>query len=383
MIEEQYIKQLQKQYNVYLRNIILEQPFAPVLLTGGKERPGTTRELHQRIQLFQQYEKTEDRNGWLIEWKEWSSKKLGKQQWPAKITVATEADFLYLLQKQEEVAAFRMQLRVMLNWNGKISGWLSAQPRKVLELQKKWNDISVVTDYLLVNDVAGHYMRSLSVPVHTKFIKDNEGVILSLLKFLAPEKFTEECTGLDVALNLQQKPFIYPMRWLDPLLAEKYSHGMDVLGVTPEGLKKLSWEIEAICMVENETNLYLLPQVKGMMAICSWGKALSLLREVPLLQQTQLFYWGDLDDEGFHMLNSFRQHYPHVQSLLMDKATVQFHVAEMLAQSVSYRKAQFSSLFIQEHEAYNMLAATNGRIEQEKLQQEYIQQVLQAALKEV
>jgi hypothetical protein len=219
-------------------------------------------------------------------------------------------------------------------------------------------------------------MRSLPVPVHTKFIKENEGIILSLLKHLVPGKFTEECAALDVALNLQKKPFIYPMRWLDPLLADQYSHGMEVLGVTSEGLKKLSWEIQAICMVENETNLYLLPQVKGMMAICSWGKALSLLREVPLLQQTKLFYWGDLDDEGFHMLNSFRHHYRHVQSLLMDKATVQFHTAEMSIQTAPYRNAELSYLFEAEQEAYNTLSATNGRIEQEKLQQQYIQQAL-------
>jgi hypothetical protein len=380
MIEEQYIKQLQKQYNDYLRNIILEQPFEPILLFGGKKKPDTTRELHQRIQLFQQYEKVEGRNGWQIEWKESISKKLGRQQWPEKITVTTEADFLHLLQKQEEVAAFRMQLQVMLNWNNNIRGWLSAQPRRVLELQKKWKDISAVTDYLLANDVTGHYLRSLPVPVHTKFIDDNEAVILSLLKYLDPERFSTAFTKLDVALRLQQKPLIYSIRWLDPLLADKYSHGMEVMGVTPEGLRKLSWEIEAICMVENETNLHLLPQVKGMMAVWSRGKALSLLKEVPLLQQTKLFYWGDLDDEGFHMLNSFRQHYPHTQSLLMDQATVNFHFTEMKTQSLPYRKMQLPFLLTEEQTAYNTLSAVNGRIEQEQLQQEYIQQVLRAVV---
>ena len=378
-MKEEYLKYLLKQYNGYLRSIVLEQAFEPVPVAIGP-LPQTTRELYQRIEAFQQYEKKEGGNGWVIEWKDWSSKKLGKQRWPEKITVSTEGDLFFLLNKQEEVNTFRQQLQLMIDWNGNIRSWLAAQPRRVLDWKNSWPGISAVLEYLMTNDVCEHYIRSLPVPVHTKFISEHESVILSLLKHLAPEKVQADVTKLSTALGLQQKPFIYPMRWLDPILAAKYTHNMEVLGVTPEGLKQLSWEVDAIVLVENETNLYLMPEVKETMAICSWGKALSLLREVPLLQQTRLFYWGDLDDEGFRMLNNVRQHYPHVKSLLMDQATVDFHLKELKSQDMPYHTATLNLLFPNEQSAYETLAATQGRIEQEQLQQQYIQHALQNAI---
>ena len=57
MTDNVYFLQLGKSYKSYLKNIIAGEPFRPIILRGGKNKPATTAELHKAITLFQQYEK--------------------------------------------------------------------------------------------------------------------------------------------------------------------------------------------------------------------------------------------------------------------------------------------------------------------------------------
>jgi hypothetical protein len=65
----------------------------------------------------------------------------------------------------------------------------------------------------------------------------------------------------------------------------------------------VQWDIRRVILVENETNLYLLPAMPFTLAVFSSGKALHLLGEIGLFGALALYYWGDLDEEGFIMLN--------------------------------------------------------------------------------
>jgi len=180
MIDKSYSIQLQKAYKSLLRNIILEKPFYPIQLRGGKNKPTTTADLHKVTESFLRFEKKGEMPGWKIEWEAWQSRKLGNQRWPASISIETEADLLFLLNKSEEVDFFRLQLQQLLQWNHHIAGWLAGQPAAVLEWKSRWKNICAVLDYLLQHDVANYYIRSLPVPVHTKFIEQNEPILLSL-----------------------------------------------------------------------------------------------------------------------------------------------------------------------------------------------------------
>ena len=45
----------------------------------------------------------------------------------------------------------------------------------------------------------------------------------------------------------------------------------------------------------------------------------------PWLRGRSVAYWGDLDTWSLHMLASARGHLPHLQALLMDRATFDTH----------------------------------------------------------
>jgi len=376
MTDHLYIVQLEKQYVQYLKNIILGISFQPIILRGGKNKPVTTAALHEQIRWFQSKEKKQNKKGWIIEWEEWASKKLGRQQWPLTVSVSTEEDFLFLIEKEKHVAAFKAQLHRLLQWNAAIKEWLAERPKFVLELNKSWSGICSVVDYLLNNDVSHHYLRSIPVPVHTKFIEQHKKVIHSILHHLNDVKFSSPDIPLEETLKLNRKPFFFTLRWLDEGLGLRYTVGMNLFAVPAHFLQQCEWIVERVILVENETNLYLFNKMPGTLAICSFGRALHLLKEIPFLHNTQLYYWGDVDEKGFEMLNEIREYYPHIISLFMDEATIVNHKTELDIKPIAYQKKKFLLLQPHEEEGYHLLLQNNQWLEQEKLQQEYVQMIL-------
>ena len=371
MIEQHYLDQLQKYYTRYLSSIIEGVSFTPVILKGGKAKPATTKELEQGITSFLRHQKSGNNPGWEISWEVWQSKKLGKQQWPASVAVTTETDLLYLLRKEKEVSQFRMVLQLLQQWRAGVSPWLAIKPLRVLEYKDRWDGICAVVDYLLQHDVAGQYIRCLRVPVNTKFIEQNGPLILSLLKHLAPDHFTTNANDLESALGLQRKPVLCTLRWLDPALASSHTSGMAVVGVTPEALRLAQWPVREVWLVENETNLYLLPQRSRAIALFGKGYAMHDLKEIQMLLQSRLIYWGDLDEDGFRMLHQFRQMYPHTESLLMDEATVHAHINEVRPVTLRFPH-QIMHLNTSEQGAWHLLRERSGRIEQEQIRQDWL-----------
>lgn len=381
MTDHLYIAQLEKQYIPYLKSVIQGAPFQPIVLRGGKNKPTTTAELHEQIRLFQTYEKKQNNKGWVIQWEEWTSKKLGTQQWPSIISVTTEHDFLFLIKREKEAIAFKDQLHKLLQWNAVIKEWLAEKPKIVLELSKSWPGICAVVDYLLKHDVYHHYLRSIPVPVHTKFIEQHKKVIHSILHHLSNEKFPSTDISLEDALGLNKKPFLFTLRWLDEDLCRQFTAGMNLFAVPVYYLQQQKWTVQRVILVENETNLYLFDNMPGTLVICSYGNALHLLKEIPFLHHTQLYYWGDMDERGFEMLNNIRGHYPHVVSLFMDEITTAYHQTALDVKSIIYQKKNFQLLRPHEEKAYQLLLQNNQWLEQEKLQQSFVQETLNQLFK--
>lgn len=367
-----FTPQLSKAYDQYLRSYITGTGFERIILRGGKQRPATTADLHESIRYFSSYEKSGEKKGWTIEWESWKSKRLGTQQWPAAISIDSVEDLLYLTDKQEEFDAFTKTLSYILQQKPVLSKWLAEKPERVLEYKEEWPGLFAVVDFLLTNDVHEYYLRNIPVPVHTKFIETYKTIIWSILSFINPERFSIDGQSFEQTIGVKPKPFLFTLRWLDRSMAETHINGIAVMGLAVEELRQLNWQPHEIWVVENETALYMLADKAGGLAIWSRGKALSLLTDIPMFTNTNLYYWGDLDEDGFAMLNDFRGLYPQVQSRFMDMACVNTHLPYLDIQPRMYRLEQLERLTNKEHEAFDLLVQKNGRLEQEKLLQSYV-----------
>lgn len=64
------------------------------------------------------------------------------------------------------------------------------------------------------------------------------------------------------------------------------------------------------------------PQKNNSMVIFGKGYGIHTLKQIPWLAKCKIYYWGDIDTDGFAMLSQIRSYYPRTQSLLMDEATL-------------------------------------------------------------
>lgn len=157
---------------------------------------------------------------------------------------------------------------------------------------------------------------------------------------------------------------------------KKLIPGAEVLGISTITLRNINWQVSELWLVENETTLYMLPTRPDAIAICSKGYALSELKNIPLFEKSPLYYWGDMNEDGFNLLSMCRQMYANTQSVFMDENSFLSHEKEMDKQPAIYRKQELPVLKDHEKRAFNSLKEYNGRIEQEKLQLSFVEQII-------
>lgn len=385
MTAADYISKLEKRYNKYLKDLIAGNVFEPIVLTVKQNNAENFAAFNEWLAALMVYNKKGDGKGWeLNNWKNVSlsqKKVMGAQVWPQLIKVKTEEDFLFLINKEAHNVEFKKELSKLLSWNAAMSEFLLNKPERILKLKDVWDDILRVVEFLISNDVSDQYSKSIPLPVNTKFLQTHEAIILELLHQIHPERFIKG-QDLEDSLSLRKKPFLFKMRWLDKVLAVENSDGMEVFAVSTAYLKSVSWRVQSILFVENETNLYMLPEVEDTLAIFSAGKALHLLKDIPLFHENDILYWGDLDEDGFMMLNDMRKHYSHVSSVFMDEETVNHHQKEIIRQPHKYRNEHhLEKLTDTEMSAFIGMKSVNGRIEQERLQQSFVNDKLLIILK--
>ena len=372
MSDHPYIRPLQQRYRQMLRILAEGKPFEPFDVRGFGRMPDTTTELHLQIRLLQKYEKTEGKLGWTVTWGQHTSRRVGVQQWPERITVDTPDDLAFLTTNGHAYAKFDHWLNILTTWRSEVRSFIISSPEALIEYDAEWPQIMNVVDKLLLLEDRSGFLRSISVPVHTKWLKLRQYLLLGLLRSIDPDRFSADVADLETAFFLFRKPLLFPIRWLDEERCRTEANGHVLTALPVEGMRRLLWSVEEVWLVENETNLHLLPQRSGAVAVFGFGKALSLLKDIPLFQRSRLFYWGDLDEDGFRMLASFRSMYPHAISFCMDPETVAAHQAEMVDQPQRYRPGIPEGLTLAEVDAFERLRGINGRIEQERIRLDHL-----------
>ena len=188
-----------------------------------------------------------------------------------------------------------------------------------------------VADYFAAHGQAAarpRYLRELDIPhVHTKWIEDHKELATAVYGALYPASgvrtFTDFCDHLDL---LVQAPTanIY-LRSLDPELT---FGGAQTVMLTGAELLRIRLPFRYVFVAENKLNGYTFPAVPAGAVIFGAGNAASGLLAATadqsgnwLSQCQNLYYWGDMDRDGFRILSRFRRQFPQVKSLLMDRDT--------------------------------------------------------------
>lgn len=360
----------QRKYPDYLRRIITDEPFEPVVIICDKKPSATLAQYEKELEDIRSLSQEVKGYGYTIEWKKVNSKALGMQDFPNKVMFGTPEDYERFLYKTNEVKCFRNNISNILADFPALRDWIEKYPMKVVDNADIWGDLLKVVTYFAENPYPNLYIRELSVEVHTKFIEQNKAIIRELLDVVIAPHVCEDEKDFEKRFHLKYVEPTVRMRVLDKAVASAYFNGVDDVSIPVSSFCNLQLPVSKVFVVENQVNFLTFPPITD--AIVIWGKgyAVSAIKESKMLKSSALYYWGDLDAQGFEILSQFRGYFPQAQSFLMDKNTFE---AYFEGDSGTHSNVSIElNLTEEEKVLYDYIKDNNYRLEQEKIPQSIV-----------
>jgi len=355
-----------RKYPEFLRSIVDGAAFFPLPIRFGK--PSTAdgfAKLKEEVGAL-----ANTAVGYRIEWREVRSPKIavGRQRLPERVWFEREEEFLSATGKRTEVEKFRAQLAAARSNCPDVIAWMWQRPLAAIENQSVWSDLLLVCAYLKANPRPGCYARELPLPIGTKFITEHQSALREMLcHVLPPEAMQPEAEDFESRFGFKRDTGLVRSRILDASTTPPaWPEAVTDFSIPPQEFAALDWPAERVLIVENKFTFLTLPPLACTLAVWGAGAAAELLSPAGWLGHRIVWYWGDLDVAGFHILNRLRVAFPHVRSVMMDEPTLREH--ERIAVScIPPPPANLGQLTLAERTLCGELEQRQIQLEQEKI----------------
>jgi hypothetical protein len=371
---------LLRRYPDFLRAWLRNETLFPLDMPVGRvsEQWGAFRE---ETDALIRGSKAHQRYGYRVETLIKSTKRFGRQELPARIWIDGEHDFLALTGKHAEFEQFQADVGLVRTRLPALEAWLHAHPDTVIKFHGKWHDLIEVCAYFLAYPTTDRTLRELPINVHTKFIEQHTGILRRLFDELLPnERINPDETRFNRRYGLREADTLIRLRFLDDQFRRRYHAPISDLSAPLSEIAQLDFLNERILIVENLTTFLSLPTLSNVIAIFGRGFDASQLGRVEWLRGCTVFYWGDLDAQGFQILALLRRALPQARSLLMDVATFDAF-STFAVPGIPTAIQSVPELTPNELQLYHRVAERNLRLEQERIDLEYIEAALCVAFK--
>ncbi len=311
-------------------------------------------------------------------------KTIGAQSVPTKIVIHNRTAYLEMIGKKEEFEYFCKLQHHIVNTYPSLKSLLLRKPSIVLDYAGVWDHLLSILSFFLQHPDPSCYIREINIEeVDTKFIHKHLKIIDTLLSHIQK---TQPLTSLKEYAFEKKYRLNYPQplvrfRILDP---KQYISGISDISVPIGTFKHLDIPCENVLIVENKITVLSLFPIDNTMVIFGQGYGVNILKEAAWLKKKRLYYWGDIDIDGFAILSQLRSYFPHTQSLCMDEKTLQrFHKRSVQA-SVKNRP-KLVHLTENEKRVYERLQndyyGKDFRLEQELIPLDHVQKVIKEYFK--
>lgn len=297
----------------------------------------------------------------------------GIQDIPKSIVFETAPDYLKFIGKSKEYEQFLTDSRQIINDLPQLSEFVQNHPLTVVAHAGNWPALLNVCHWFLNGHQPDlYYIRELPIPLYTKFVESNLGILRTLLDELlpAPEKddpVFHKRFGLKYA-----EPRIR-LRFLDRSLAVEGR--FNDISLPLSDFAAANFNCRQLIITENKMNFLTLPPLAQTVAVWGGGYAVSNLKGIDWLRDKTIVYWGDIDVHGFEILSQLRSYYPHTRSAMMDQETFD-RFREYHGKGALSRVSSLACLTGEEQQLYRRVQENNERLEQEKIPQSYINKYL-------
>jgi len=361
-------KKAVNKYKAYLQSIVEGESFTPIIIVGDKKPNEDTVKFEEELMDLISCSKEKKGYGYTIEYQTVKTKRHGIQDIPTSISFKTEYDYLKYVNKENDAAKFKKDITSILSSFPELKDWIYKYPIKVIE--NDWESLLKVCKYFKAIPQPHLYIRELPIHVHTKFIENNSGIIRELLDIIIADYVNIEERKFEARFNLKYDEPLVRFRLLDEAISHQLFGGIDDISIPISEFQHLSLPIQTVYVVENKINMLTFPVKRNSIVVWGHGFGVDIMKNVDWLKTKKIYYWGDLDTQGFQILSEFRFHFKQVQSFLMDRYTFDKYYEGDKGTVTNVEKEL--CLTAEEKDMFEYLKANNLRLEQEKVPFDYI-----------
>ncbi|NCP89893.1 MAG: hypothetical protein GW827_06520 [Flavobacteriales bacterium] len=368
----------ERKYNSVLQNLLDNIPFTKLIIRGDKTySKSSLSEFEKELELILSHSKEKRAYGYTLDFQKVKTNYLGIQDLPISIYFESEKDYLKYLGKEKEVEQLKINAENICSELPELKEWVLKNPSKIIIYSKEWDNLILVCQYFKDNPNPNLFVRELPIAVHTKFIELYQSILKDLLNVLLSDYLNEKETKFEKRFNLKFAEPQVRFKILDKAISATYFSGLDDLAILISQFEQLNLPIQQVIIVENKTSLYTtltLPELKKTIAVFGGGYGVINLKNVAWFKNVNLFYWGDIDVQGFEILSQFRGYFSHVKSMLMDQKTF-----DLFFENDAGTPSSISiglNLLSDELAVYKLLKTNNWRLEQEKIPLSYVNEAL-------
>lgn len=313
-----------------LRHLITGEPAFPLRLR--LKGPATT-EITDRFEAVRNWiAGLRQLQGVHIQWRELTHRVHGTNTLPQALWLNRPDDAFGLIGKRHEAVRYLELVETLRSRQPRLEPWVVRRPLQLLTLRNELGSLLDIVEWLQEHPRPGVYLRQVDLPgVHTKYIESRRSLLTEWLDILlAPGAIDARHTSVAQfarRYGFRDKPTHIRLRTLDERLALLPGPARPDLSLDAESFAALDFPVERVFITENEINFLAFPAVAGSLAIFGAGYGWETLARAKWLARCPVHYWGDIDTHGFAILDRLRHHFPHVESLLMDRETFMAHEA--------------------------------------------------------
>lgn len=361
-------KKAANKYKAYLQSIVEGETFNPIVIVGDKKPNEDTVKFEEELTELISCSKEKIGYGYTIEYQTVKTKRHGIQDVPTSISFQTEYDYLKYITEEKTTAKFKKDITSILSSFPELKDWIYRYPVKVID--NDWESLLKVCKYFKDTPKPHLYIRELPIQIHTKFIENKKGIIRELLDIVIAEKINNDEKQFERRFNLKYDEPIVRFRILDNAISQQLFGGLDDLSIPISEFQYLYLPIQTVYVVENKINMLTFPIKKDSIVIWGHGFGIDIMKNVEWLKSKRIYYWGDLDAQGFQILSEFRTQFKQVQSFCMDRYTFDKYFEGDKGSETNVEKDL--CLTQEEYDMFKYLKENNLRLEQEKIPYDYV-----------
>ena len=319
---------------------------------------------------------------WHAEEKRKQTASFGKQLMPVRVFIDTPEDAMALLgltKKKKEflagLSAVESQMPSLRDWYLTYFGRISAEDFFPMALS--------IARFMLEQDEREGYLREMAIPgVDTKFLENHNFLVRTLWNTLFPENTAESSDELWEKLFVQKVPT--PSICVRSLDEHLRFAGVRKLFLSQDDIADFQPPHRRIFITENKVNGYTFPDAEDSLILFGMGYGvLEMAESAPWLADKEIYYWGDLDHDGFNILSNLRKVLPamKIHSFLMDKETLLAYVDPKVKDTGNTTTIP-DYLTVSEKMAWKLIHDNGWRLEQERIPHEEVEWAVERLLAE-